>query len=131
MRRVNLPLGQLTANQLNGTDSIVNGSGCITWHSTWETTGSAGASYSLWDRSKTRGGQELMYVTLSSGQSTRDPIFFHALPFVGSLHLVTESGAIGGVIVAWVDHVCDDVVRMRHIVEEGQLLAQAKELGLL
>lgn len=121
MRRVLLPLLELTTAQLAGTNSIVSGSGCITWHSSYETTGSATAEYQLWD-GPIRGGQKIMDVTLSAGQSTRDYIGLHALPFIASLHLVVLSGAIGGSFTLWVDHVCEDVLNAREALLDLELL---------
>lgn len=109
MRRVNVNLANLTTAQTNGTDSFVHGPGCVVWHSTYETTGSATASYELLD-GPSRSGNLLMYVTLSAGQSTRDSAVLHAIPFVESVHLNIVSGAVGGVIICWADHVCEEVL---------------------
>ena len=126
MRRVLLPLGQANADQLAGTAPLVGGSGCITWHSTYETTGAAAAEYKLHDGAASN-GQELMYVTLTAGQSTRDYIGLHALPFIDSLYLDIVSGSVGGSITAWVDHVCEDWVEHQHkAVELAGLEALAR-----
>lgn len=129
MRRVLLDLSQLSVAQLAGTAAIVGGSGCVTWHSTYETSGSASAAYSLFDTGDSS-GQQLMYVTLSAGQSTRDYIGLHALPFLSGLYLEVESGAIAGSITAWVDHNCEDVHRWVHVVQEAEFFAAGKALGL-
>ena len=113
MRRVLLPLGELSAGQLAGTLPLVGGSGCITWHSVYESTGTAAATVALYDQG-TSSGQQLMYVTLSSGQSTRDFIGLHALPFLGGLYLDVVTGSIGGSITAWVDHECEPWVEHQH-----------------
>ena len=113
MRRVLLPLGELSVGQLAGTQPLVGGPGCITWHSTYETTGTAGASYRLSDNSATS-GQELMVVTLSAGASTRDFIALHALAFIGGLWLAELSGSLGGSIAAWVDHDCETWLNHQH-----------------
>lgn len=128
MRRVNANLANLSTKQLNGTDSIVHGPGCITWHSTWETTGSASASYKLTDGPSTS-GVELMYVTLSSGQSTRDSLVLHALPFVQALHYYLESGAVGGNFVCWVDHVCEEVLDEKAFLHALAVEAARAALG--
>jgi len=120
MRRVLLPLGELTAAQLAGTQPLVGGSGCVTWHSTYESTGTAAASYGLFDNS-IGAGQELAYVTLSQGESTRDFIGLHALPFLGGLFYKLESGAVGGSITAWVDHLCEEWYELERVLKEGQL----------
>ena len=113
MRRVLLPLGELTAAQLAGTQPLVGGPGCVTWHSTYETTGAATASYGLYDESVTS-GQMLAYVTLSAGESTRDFVGLHVLPFVGGLFYKLVSGAVGGSITAWVDHECEAWLNHQH-----------------
>ncbi len=113
MRRVLLPLGELTAAQVAGTRPLVGGPGCVTWYSTYETTGAATASYGLFDESVTS-GQMLAYVTLSAGESTRDFVGLHVLPFVGGLYYKLESGAVGGSITAWVDHVCEEWLNHQH-----------------
>ncbi len=100
-----MPLGELTARQAAGEDPLVGGQGCITWHSTYETTGAAGARYVLND-GPVGNGQVLAYVTLSSGESTRDFLAFHTLPFSQGLYYTAESGAVGGSVTAWVDHDC-------------------------
>lgn len=106
MRRVLLPFAEFTARQLTGDDPIVNGSGCLVWHSTVETSYSTDACYVLFDQGATS-GQELMTVSLAAGQSTRDYIGLHALAFLGGLFL-TVTGAVDGSFTAWVDHVCED-----------------------
>lgn len=133
MRRVLLPLGQATASQLAGTAALVGGSGCITWHSTYETTGAATAEYKLHDGAAGN-GQELMYVTLAAGQSTRDFIALHALPFVDGLYIDVASGSVGGSITAWVDHVCEDWVEHQHKAIEiagAEAYAQLAAAGLV
>lgn len=128
MRRVLLDLSQLSTAQTAGTVPLVGGSGCITWHSAYETTGAASASYSLFDEGDSA-GQQLMFVTLSAGQSTRDYIGLHALPFLGGLWFESESGSVLGSITCWVDHVCEDVHRWVHSVERLEGAAALKELG--
>lgn len=105
MRRVLLPLGEATARQLAGSDPLVGGQGCITWHSTRETTGSAAASYILND-GPAGNGQILMDVTLSAGESTRDYVGLHCVSFTEGLYVNVTSGAIAGAVVAYVDHDC-------------------------
>jgi hypothetical protein len=128
VRRVNVNLANLSAGQLAGTTAVVHGPGCLTWHSTYETSGSASASYQLTD-GPTTSGVSLMYVTLSSSQSTRDSLVLHSLPFVESLHLIVQSGAVGGNLVAWVDHVCEDVLDHQALVDELEYEAAWAVLG--
>ena len=129
MRRVLLPLGELTAAQLAGTQPLVGGPGCVTWHSVYETTGSAAASYGLFD-SGVGAGQELAYVTLSAGESTRDFIGLHALPFLGGLYFKQETGAVAGSITAWVDHVCEEWYELERALKGAQVAEVIATLGL-
>jgi hypothetical protein len=128
MRRVLLPFATLTAAQKAGQAPVVGGSGCITWHSTYETTGSAAAAYSLYD-SVPGSNQELMAVTLSAGQSTRDYIGLHALSYLGALYLVVTTGSVGGTIQVWADHVCEDWYRRRWEMEVVEAAAAAGALS--
>lgn len=105
MRPIRVTTGQLTAGQLDGSSPVVGGSGCITWHSSYETTDTASASYALFD-GPAASGQQLLYVTLSAGESTRDYIGMHALSYLNSLFLVVESGSVALNLQAWGDHVC-------------------------
>ena len=109
MRRVNVSLANLSTGQTNGTLPVVNGPGCLTWHSTYETTGSATASYQLSDGT-TANSTLLAYVTLQAGQSTRDYIGLHCLPFVQGLWYTLETGAVKGTLVCWAGHVCEKVL---------------------
>ena len=129
MRRVLIPLGDLTAAQLAGTQPLVGGSGCVTWHSVYETSGAASASYGLFD-SGVGAGQELAYVTLSSGESTRDFIGLHALPFLGGLYFKTETGSVGGSITAWVDHICEEWYELERALKGAQVQEVIAKLGL-
>ena len=114
MRRVLLPLAELTARQLAGSDPLVGGSGCVTWHSVYESTGSATASYELSDGAPGQ-NQQLMYVTLLAGQSTRDYIGLHCLPFITGLYFDKLTGSLGGTITAYVDHICEDYLHTEHL----------------
>ena len=129
MRRALLPLGEATAGQLAGTSPLVQGSGCLTWHATYETTGTAAASYGLFD-GPPGSGQELAYVTLSEGQSTRDYIGLHALAFVNGLYYKLESGAVGGAFHVWVDHECEGYLHTEHLFfKDFARAARAAGLG--
>lgn len=74
---------------------LANWSGCILWHSSIETTGSATAEYQLWDGTNTS-GPLLMDIALASSQSTRDFIHKHHLPFRVGLYYVASSGSVRG-----------------------------------
>lgn len=124
LRRVRLPFPAASG-------LLIAGSGCVTWHAEWETTGSATASWELFDNSSSA-TQHIMPVTLSAGQSTRDFIGLHCLPFLSGLYYNLVSGSIHGVIMAYVDHNCEDFLEtayhsQRAQIGETQLLA----LGLL
>ena len=127
MRRVVLRYATFTANQVSGTDPLVGGDGCVTWHSFWENTGSAAAAYALFDTS-TSYQQELMFVTLSAGESTRDYIGFHALPFVGGLFFELVSGSVDGSLVAWVDHDCQTLLEARYRMAQIEAAAAVAAL---
>ncbi len=128
MRRVNVNLANLTTGQTNGTLPVVNGPGCLTWHSTYETTGSATASYQLSDGT-TASGTLLAYVTLQAAQSTRDSIVLHCLPFVEGLWYTLETGAVGGNIVCWADHICEEVLDHEAMLRKLQAVTDLTALG--
>lgn len=128
MRRVILPWSSLSAAQQAGTVPALGGSGCVTWHSTLETSGSSAASYTLWDGPH-GAGLLLMTVSLSAGQSTRDFIGLHALPYVNGLYVQVVSGAIAGTVTAWADHVCEDWYRADWAVKMAEGAAALAALG--
>lgn len=132
MRRVAITSSNLTTAQLNGTDSVVHGPGCLTWHSALETTGTATAQYNLFDGG-TANGVFLAYISLSAGQSTRDSAVLHAIPFKESLHVKVVSGTISFVLLAWVDHDCEQVLdwdhRQRKIAELAALDSIGRAVG--
>ena len=129
MRAFNVSIGNLTADQLAGNTPLLGGSGCVTWHSMEETTGSASAEYGL---SSNEGfDQPLMYVSLSPGQSTRDYIGLHAVPFIGGLWLNVSSGSIAGAILGYTDHVCEDVLSAHAAILQLEGAAALKALGEL
>ena len=130
MRRVAISSSNLTTLQLNGTDPVVHGPGCLTWHSSLETSGSATAQYNLFDGG-TANGVFLAYISLSAGQSTRDSAVLHAIPFKESLHVKVVSGTISFVLLAWVDHDCEQVLDWHHDVSklEGQAARQVLRGG--
>ena len=84
---------------------LVGGGGCVTWHSSFESTGAASAQYTLWDGTAAS-GDRLMTITLSSGQSTRDYIHIHHMPYYKGLFWNLDSGAVTGNIIAQIDHNC-------------------------
>ena len=128
MRRVLLPLGEATAGQLAGTSPLVQGSGCLTFRSAYETTGAAAASYGLFD-GPPGAGQELVWVTLAQGASEHGYLGLHALAFVNGLYYKLESGAVGGSFHAWVDHECEGYLHTEHAFFVDVALA-ARAAGL-
>ena len=130
MRRFLVDLSQITADQAAGNTPLLGGSGCITYYSVQETTGSAAASYNLYDEGPAS-GQMLQTVALSDGQSTRENIILHSLSFVGGLFYVLESGAIAGSFVGYTDHVCEDVLSAHAAILQIEGAAALKALGEL
>ena len=129
MRAFRIWSPNLTADQLSGAAPLLGGSGCVTWHSSQETSGSASADYLLSDNQNF--DQTLMYVTLSAGQSTRDYIGLHALPFTGGLWLQAND-ALVLTVVGYTDHVCEDVLSAHQSilrVEGAAALATLAALG--
>lgn len=86
---------------------LVNGSGCLLMHATRETTGTTPATYRLFDGSGT-GGELLLPVSLTAGQSTRDFVRRCVLPFRQGLFFQIVSGAVEGSVSVLVDHRCHD-----------------------
>jgi len=129
MRGFRLPVADLTTGQLAGYEPLIGGTGCVTWHSTIETTGSAAAHYFLFNDSGLI--QELMNVSLSEGQSTRDYIGLHALAFTGGLWLYNDIGLIDGVFAGYTDHVCEDVLSAHAAILQIEGAAALKALGAL
>lgn len=85
---------------------IYSGSGCVLFHETYETTGSATAQYTLWDNT-TNTGTRLLTVTLSAGQSTRDYVRKHYMPFRTALYYHLDSGSVTGSVSLLLEHSCD------------------------
>jgi hypothetical protein len=88
---------------------LVGGGGCITWHSSLETTGSAAATYRLWDgASAANKNIPLLPISLSAGQSTRDFIAPHILPFQQGVYFELVSGSVQGSLAVMVGHDCNE-----------------------
>ena len=104
---------------------LIGEGGCLVWHSSYETSGSASAQYSLWDGT-TNSGDNLMTVTLSSGQSTRDFVHIHHMPFYKGLYWHLDSGAVKGNVVIQIDHNCRPYweVEARKLQAEYEALTQ-------
>lgn len=83
----------------------MSGSGCILWINAVETTGTAASEWQLWDGTNTQ-GPLLADVTLTAGQSTRDQVHHHNLPFRQSLYFVPLSGSTRGSVSVLTGHWC-------------------------
>ncbi len=112
---------------------LVGGSGCVLWHSTYETSGSAAAQYSIWD-GVAASGDRLMVVTLSASQSTRDFLKVHHMPYYKGLYYSLDSGAVAGNVIVQMDHNCMpfwkvEAERLRAIEEALAAPAPAPSVG--
>lgn len=90
MEPVNIPLPAGSPSQ-----AIYTGAGELRFFSLTETTGSAAASVRFWD-SGTAANHEIMLVTLTAGQSTRERFRRGEVPFLTSLYMQVVSGSIEG-----------------------------------
>jgi hypothetical protein len=85
---------------------LLNTGGCVTFITSHETTGTAGAEIRLWDGS-TNAGTLVAVISLNAGESTRDDITEHHLTFRTGLYLEVVSGAIEGSVSVLVEHQCE------------------------
>lgn len=83
--------------------SLTNIPGCIRFWSLRDTTVSSGSVFELWDGSGV-GGQYVGSFSTTAGQSFRDFIDEHALPFDGGLYYSLLSGSIVGQITVDIGH---------------------------
>jgi hypothetical protein len=92
---------------------LVTGRGCLTWHASQETSGSAAASYIVYDApSASHLNHQLLPITLSAGQSTRDFIPPHIIPFNQGIYYDLVSGSISGVLAVMLGHECDEMMEI-------------------
>lgn len=92
---------------------LVTGSGCLTWHASQETTGSAPASYIVYDApSSSHLNHQLLPIQLSAGQSTRDFIPPHIIPFNQGIYYDLVSGAVSGTFAVMLGHDCEEHMRL-------------------
>jgi len=84
---------------------LINTGGCLTWHSTRETSGAAAAAYRIWDGSSAS-GTKLLDVSLVASGSARDFIGQHVLPFKTGLYFELVSGALEGSVAVALEHDC-------------------------
>lgn len=104
-RRVLIPWGPDRNYAPSGDGLLIGGQGCITYSSAFETTGSAGASVSIFD-GYSGNGQQVIDYTLSEGESTSEILGLHWLMFTEGLYVSTLAGSAAGTLTAWVDHDC-------------------------
>lgn len=97
---------------------IYSGPGCMLFHETYETTGSSTAQYSFWDNT-TNAGTRLLTVTLNAGQSTRDYIRKHYMPFYTGLYFHLDSGALNGSCSVLLEHECWRCWQLEDLGVEG------------
>ena len=90
---------------------LVNYAGCLTVHSTRETSGTAAAVYRLWDGS-TNEGTLLLPVSLAISESTRDDFYNHHIVFRTGLYYELVSGTIEGSVSVLVDHDCNEILEV-------------------
>jgi hypothetical protein len=88
---------------------LVTGEGCLTWHASLETTGSASAEYIVYDApSSSHLNHQLLPIALSAGQSTRDFIPPHIIPFHQGIYYDLVSGAVSGTLAVMLGHNCEE-----------------------
>jgi len=97
---------------------IFNEGGCVVFHSTRETSGSAAAVYRLWDGTN-NAGNLLLTVSLDASESTRDNVMKHMVPFNTGLYYELVSGAVEGEVSALTDHRCSDVIALELVHAMG------------
>jgi len=81
--------------------------GCVVFWSFRDTTASAGSVFELWDGSGV-GARYVASLSTTPGQSTRDWIKHHDLPFVNGLYYSLVSGAVVGQVTVALGHRCDE-----------------------
>ncbi len=113
MRRALIPWGPGQQLAVSGTGLLVQGSGCATYSSAFETTGAAAGTVAVYDGGS-KNGQLLMYYTLSSGQSTSEEWGPHWLPFEEGLYVETVTGSVAGTLSLWLDHLCETWLTEAH-----------------
>lgn len=64
-----------------------------------------------------------MDVSLTAGESTRDPFVLHSLPFLNGLYLTVPSGEIGGSLTFWLGHQCEAILDMQQRLREFEYFA--------
>lgn len=99
----------MTRTLPSASGQLLNTGGCLTVHSTRETTGSNTAVYRLWDGSN-NAGQLLLTVSLGQSESTRDDFRDHHLVFKTGLYYELVSGTVEGAVGVLLNHSCEDVL---------------------
>jgi hypothetical protein len=103
----------LLINMPAASGQLINTGGCLTLHASLETTGSAAATYRLWDgTSNASTGKLVLPVSLTAGQSTRDFFGLHIVKFTTGLYYELVSGSVQGNVAVMVDHDCEEIMRL-------------------
>lgn len=96
---------------------MLRGEGCITYVAVVETSGTAAATFALYDGDGAN-GRLLTEYTLSAGQSTSDSPMLHQLQFEQGLYVDQVNGSLAGTITAWADHDCGRWLEAEHAYYE-------------
>ena len=87
--------------------TLTNEAGCIGYFAVKESTGTAPATFVLWD-SNGPAGYEILPITLQAGQSTSDRIGWHYQRFETGLYFQLVSGQVDGSCAVLLGHRCED-----------------------
>lgn len=101
--------------------------GCVVFWSFRDTTATSGSVFNLWDGSGNN-SRYLSPFSLQAGQSTRDYIKKHDLPFVNGLFFELVSGTVVGQVTICLDHECEDHWQHEVNIVAGQV--DLLDLGL-
>lgn len=112
----------------SGTGTVVHGAGCAVYISAVEQSGTATAEVTFYD-GNANNGEQLFQYTLNPNQSTSEGNVLHAWQFERGLYVVTNSGTVGGTVIAWVDHVCTRWLLAEHVFYELGAAEALTELG--
>jgi hypothetical protein len=88
---------------------LVNNGGCLVFHATRETSGSASAVYKFWDGTNNQ-GTLLLPTSLQAAQSTRDNFTPHMMPFHTGLYFELVSGVVEGDVSVLTGHDCGQML---------------------
>jgi hypothetical protein len=128
LRRLRVTWGPGGQKAVSGTGTVIHGAGCLTYSMAVETSGSAAAEMSLFD-GNANNGELLTTYTLSAGQSTSESNGPHWVAFERGIYVVTTSGAIQGAVTVYVDHVCNEWLRLEHLAVLGSVAVDERTLS--